>query len=140
MSAEEVQKGFEAAKKVREKAYAPYSNFLVGAAFKVGKEFYCGFNIENTSYPATICAERSAACHAFVSLQKKPAPDFLVIVTDTEYALGPCGHCLQMLTEFCSPTMPVYMANLEGIKKEAQLKELISFDSEVFKRTLDELK
>lgn len=132
----DVNEAFDLALEARKKAYAPYSKFLVGATFKLGDNFFSGFNIENSSYPASICAERAAICNMLTKSSRNVSPEFLVVVTDTEYALGPCGVCLQVLTEFCSPDMPVYNANLQGVKDKFVLGELISFNSKEFNATL----
>ncbi len=98
---------------MREKAYCPYSNYQVGAAIltKSGK-IYGGCNIENASYPATICAERTAAVKA-VSEGEKEFAAVAVAVSGT--ATGyPCGVCRQFLNEFASANMEVYLINKEG--------------------------
>lgn len=133
-----IAKAWGEATGARRKAYAPYSKFLVGACFKAasGREYFSGFNIENSSYPAGLCAERVALCHMFAELGDATVPQFLLVATDTDYALGPCGQCLQVLTEFCQPSMPVYLANLQGVQKKILLGELIRFAAEDFKKTL----
>ena len=135
---EEMKKAYTEACKAREAAYAPYSQFKVGACFKQsGKNsYFSGFNIENSSYPASMCAERVALYSMSAKLLIPPHPEFLVIVTDTDYALGPCGQCLQVMTEFCDPTMPVHTANLQGIQKTTLLKDFIQFDTRSFQKTL----
>ena len=133
-----VQTGYQRALKAFQGAYCPYSKFSVGACF-YGKEentFYTGFNIENASYPASLCAERVALSQMFAQTGKAVIPTFLVVVTDTEYALGPCGQCLQVLTEFCPPEMNIYLGNLNGIVKQTRLDGLIQFDAVKFKKTL----
>ena len=134
----EIQKAYREACTAREAAYAPYSRFRVGACFKCFHEnsYFSGFNIENASYPASICAERVALYSMTAKLRTIPLPEFLVIVTDTDYALGPCGQCLQVMTEFCAPDMPVHTANLQGIQKTTPLKDLIRFDTQQFQKTL----
>ena len=87
------------AKEVRKQAYAPYSNFLVGAAI-VGEsgKIYAGCNIENSSFGLTICAERVALYKA-VSEGVKDI-EVLALVTDTQTPVWPCGGCRQVLAEF----------------------------------------
>src|SRR4051812_5155869 len=97
-----VQKIWSEAVKAREKSYAPYSNFRVGAAFRIGETIYSGTNVENASYGACVCAERIAIFKALNEGQKKNIED-LVVVTSTKNGVAPCGLCLQVLSEFCSP-------------------------------------
>ena len=104
MSNEELIKlAFEA----REKAYAPYSNWKVGAALltKSGK-VYLGCNIENSGFTATVCAERTA----FFKAVSEGVYDFAkiaIVAGDAEKGsqgyCTPCGVCRQVLREFCDP-------------------------------------
>lgn len=104
-------------------AYAPYSKFTVGAALltKDG-QIISGANVENASYGATICAERSALCAA-VSLGHR---EFLAIglVTDCAESAWPCGVCRQVLAEF-APNMPVYSSNAAGDVEMCTVSELL---------------
>ena len=86
---------YKKAKMIRENAYAPYSNFKVGAAIlaKDGS-IYTGVNIENSSYGATICAERSAVCTA-VSLGQGNFE--AIAITSSSGEAWPCGICRQVL-------------------------------------------
>jgi homotetrameric cytidine deaminase len=92
-----------AACKVREHAYAPYSGYQVGAALRVrnSERIFTGCNVENASYGATICAERSAVVQAVADSEGAPEIEELVLVTHAPAV--PCGNCLQVLAEFCSP-------------------------------------
>lgn len=128
MAEDMVQKGYELAKKARSKAYAPYSKFLVGAAFKLEgcEDFVVGCNVENGSFGATVCAERVALWSWAANLRKEKGLEFLVLVTDTSDPVAtPCGLCLQVLGEFLSPEFPIHIANMKGIHKEVKLKELL---------------
>lgn len=89
------------AMEVRERAYAPYSKFKVGAVI-VTKEgnIYKGANIENGSYGLTVCAERVALFKAISEGEREFST--LVIYTDTDEPTYPCGACLQTLSEFVS--------------------------------------
>lgn len=99
-----------AAKEARLSAYAPYSNFLVGAAIltKTGKIF-TGCNIENASYSLTCCAERVAATSAIAQGHL----DFEALAVVTTSGAYPCGACRQFLSEF-SPDLAIVTANPHG--------------------------
>ena len=83
----------------REQAYAPYSNFLVGAALltKSG-QIFSGCNIENISLGLTLCAERSAAAAAVQAGQRGFVA--IALAADTRVPVAPCGACRQFLAEF----------------------------------------
>lgn len=93
-----------------QRAYAPYSNYLVGAAL-LGKDgtVFSGCNVENASYPAGICGERTALVKAI----SEGAREFDAIVVATKNAGSPCGICRQMMYEF-APTMRVVLVDFEG--------------------------
>ena len=122
------QKLFESALNAREMAYAPYSNFLVGAAIKVkgNDNIYSGCNVENISYGGTICAERTAAVKA-VSENQKPYFEEMALVTDAENFDSPCGICRQFLSEFSDENTVVHLCNLKGIQKTVKFQELLPF-------------
>lgn len=92
----------DAARSAREKAYAPYSRFRVGAAVSVRAGIVVGCNVENASYGLTICAERSAIFAAVVCGDQRV--DRIAISADSPDGgaanLVPCGACLQVLSEF----------------------------------------
>lgn len=122
----EVLSAFELASNVQNNAHAPYSNFQVGAAIKIKnhKDVVVGCNVENASYGATVCAERVAITSS-VAKYGKPEFEFLVVVTNTDPAIGPCALCLQVISEFCSSDMPIYFANRNGIQKKILFKDLL---------------
>lgn len=104
----------DAAWEVREKAYAPYSKFAVGAAlFGADGIVYRGCNVENLSYGLTICAERSAICQAIAAGCRSFAG--LAVVADTTEPISPCGACRQFLAEFGD--LPVIMATRSKSEK-----------------------
>lgn len=102
----------ELAKGARERAYAPYSHFPVGAAL-LGRSgrVYTGCNVENASYPAGICAERCAVAKAVSEGEREFSA--IAVVGDTEGPCAPCGICRQVLAEF-GPDIQVIMTNLKG--------------------------
>ena len=112
----------EAALAARERAYAPYSKFLVGAAVRAESgKIYTGCNIENASYGLTVCAERNALFSAVGAGERKFTA--LCVVGDTEEPISPCGACRQVMAEFKVPR--IILANLKGDVKEYTLEELL---------------
>lgn len=93
-------------------AYAPYSNYHVGACVvtKDGKTFL-GANIENASYGATNCGERSAIFAAYSNGYRKEDIESIAIVTDGHRIGAPCGICRQVLSELLSDQTPIYLSN-----------------------------
>ena len=107
----------------RERAYAPYSKFAVGAALLGDSgEIYAGCNVENVSLGLTICAERSAivaaiqaGCREFVGM---------AVVADTDNPISPCGACRQFLAEF-NPDIPIFAAGRNGVAQSWRLSDLL---------------
>lgn len=122
-----VEMAFKNAIQVQNKAHAPYSNFHVGAALKVkgSDKVYYGCNVENASYGATVCAERTAF-QTSIADNGKQDYEFLIVVTNTNPAIGPCGLCLQVISEFCAPDFPIYLANPQGIQRKILFKDLLA--------------
>lgn len=97
---------------MKERAYAPYSNFSVGAAVQTGSgTIIGGFNIENASFGATNCAERTAIFSALQQGEKEIKA--LAVVGDSDNYTYPCGICRQVMVEFCDGEMPVIIARGE---------------------------
>lgn len=102
----------EEAFKAMENSYAPYSNYHVGAAVltKDGKVFW-GANIENASFGATNCGERSAIFAAYSNGYRKDTIEALAIVSDGDRIAAPCGICRQVLSELITGDTPIYLSN-----------------------------
>ena len=107
---------------VRAWAYAPYSNYQVGAALLASSgKIYDGVNVENAAYPSTICAERTALVKAISEGERQ----FETLVVATENGGSPCGSCRQMLAEF-GLDLTILFVNGEGkVLQETSLKELL---------------
>lgn len=123
-SKELIEKAFEA----RKLSYSPYSNFAVGAAVlcKDGSVFV-GANVENSSYPLCMCAERNALYNAMMNGYQKKDLLALAIVADTEEACSPCGACRQVISELFPREGKIYLSNLKGAFKETNIDELLPF-------------
>ena len=123
----------DAATDVRERAFAPYSNFKVGAAVETEDgDIYTGCNVESASYGLTVCAERVAIWKGISRGVTKFGR--IAVVVDTEELTPPCGVCRQIIWEFCGD-VPVILANLHGKTETIQMGELLprAFDSKFLK-------
>lgn len=121
-----IEKAIEASKM----AYAPYSNFMVGAALQLKSgEIIMGCNVENASFGLTNCAERTALFTAIARGEKKFSK--LAIYVDREAFTAPCGACRQVIFEL-APNIEILMVNNRGEIKKTTIKELLpmSFGSE----------
>ena len=113
---------FELARKSREISYSPYSGHKVGAAIRtLDGTLYGGCNVENSSYGATVCAERVAIQKA-VSEGRTRVTDVMVI-TDATPPWPPCGMCRQVIAEFGANAV-LHTANLEGKMESFKLAEI----------------
>ncbi|MEP2781657.1 MAG: cytidine deaminase [Pseudoruegeria sp.] len=114
----------EAAKNVRAKAYAPYSNFKVGAAIRSASgKIYAGCNVENVAYPEGTCAEAGAIALMVASGETELTE--ALILADSPLPVSPCGGCRQKLAEFGTPETLVTMTNLQGNSRTMTLGELM---------------
>jgi cytidine deaminase len=113
----------EEARDARSRAYAPYSNFMVGAALVTddGKHF-SGANVENASYGLAICAERVAATTAVAAGARRI--EAVAVTGSSPAPTPPCGACRQFLYEF-NPEMTIVSEGGDGQRKEWRLSELL---------------
>lgn len=122
---------FEAAIAARNNAYAPYSNFQVGAAIRAASgEIYAGCNVENVAYPEGTCAEAGAIA-AMVAAGETEIKEILV-VAGGPFRITPCGGCRQKIAEFAKPETPIILADLGGETETGTLAEILpgSFDKD----------
>lgn len=124
------------ANQVRRNAYAPYSKFKVGSALVDNRgKIFVGCNYENSSYGATICAERNALGTMIADGGNRFKE--IVIVTNTAKGCPPCGMCLQVMAEFAENPEEtiVHLATTKSIVRTVRLSELlpVAFDSGYFK-------
>ena len=114
----------EMARQVRERAYAPYSHFPVGAAL-LGRSgrVYTGCNVENASHPLAMCAERTALTKAVSEGER----EFEAIAVITATGATPCGACRQVLREFGGPEgeLRVIVADIEGKVRTFTIADLL---------------
>ncbi|MEE1195334.1 MAG: cytidine deaminase [Lachnospiraceae bacterium] len=114
----------DAAEKAKEFAYAPYSNFRVGAALLAKNgQIFTGVNIENDSYGATNCAERTAVFKAVSEGIREF--EAIAILSDSDEIIYPCGICRQVLNEFVDDDFVVVCGNCKKEYKVYRFKELL---------------
>jgi cytidine deaminase len=117
-----------AARAAREKAYAPYSHFAVGAALldEQGR-IHAGCNIENAAYPQSQCAEASAIAHLVLAGGTRILATVVVGVAGgpDDPPVTPCGGCRQRLREFAADGSPVWAADLHGVRASFTLGQLL---------------
>ena len=124
------------ARKVRENAHAPYSNFKVGAALRAGSgTVYRGCNVENVAYPEGTCAEAGAIA-AMVAGGDTQITE-VAVIADSPKPVSPCGGCRQKIAEFADGDVKVTMATMDGIILETTVAALLpgSFDADYMSRT-----
>lgn len=112
------------AKNSADKAYAPYSNFHVGAAAITEQGTVVqGCNVENASYGLTVCAERNCIAQAIIKGEQQFTA--MVIYTEQEKLTPPCGACRQVIAEFFQPTAQIMAANHLGEQKQWTVAQLL---------------
>lgn len=111
---------------IRDKAYAPYSNFKVGAlVVDDNNNHHLGVNVENGSYGLTNCAERTAIFSGVANGMKKIQT--IVIVADTTDPVSPCGACRQVISEFSDESTTIVLSNLKRDYKIMTLDEILPY-------------
>jgi len=122
MNQDQIDTLIAAAKNVRERAYAPYSGYRVGAAVLTSDgRVFTGCNVENASYSLGVCAERNAIAAAVAA----GCDEFtgLVVVTASSPPASPCGACRQVMAEFGD--FPVVLAGLDGDERRTTVFDLL---------------
>jgi len=113
-----------AARDVREMAYAPYSNFKVGAAIRTPSgEVFQGVNVENVAYPEGTCAEAGAIAAMVAAGYSEIAE--VAVIADAPLPVTPCGGCRQKLREFAKSDVKVTMATTAGETLVMTMGELL---------------
>ena len=120
-----VDRMIASARAIRAKAYAPYSGFHVGAVLLAGDAIFAAVNVENASYPMSVCAERNAVAMA-VAAGAASSARAVAVVTDAETPTPPCGGCRQVLHEFGGAGMAVIAESADGsVRTVWSLDELL---------------
>jgi len=110
------------ARSAMDRAYAPYSGFHVGAAILAGGRIFTGENIENASYPVSVCAERNAVARMIDAGERRI--DLVAVVTAADTPTPPCGACRQVLWEFGRGAL-VVAETTDGQRRQWALEDLL---------------
>ncbi len=117
---------FDLAKQAATNAYAPYSQFKVGAAILSNSgKLYSGCNVENVSYPVGTCAETGAIAAMICGGDTQIAT--ILIYADSPNLISPCGACRQRIIEFATPETKILLASPSGVQKTLSVSELLPF-------------
>ena len=131
---ENLLEAFDAACETADKAYAPYSRYKVGCALRLGSgKIVTGCNVENASYGATICAERTAIVSAVAAYGADRLDiQSVILVTQGPKPAPPCGMCLQVFQEFLRPETFIWLCTRDKKVLRVTLDDLlpIRFDPE----------
>lgn len=113
-----------AAVAIRERAYAPYSGYKVGAAIRAANgKIYTGVNVENAAYPEGVCAEAGAISAMIADGETKVTE--VAVAANPGDTVTPCGGCRQKLREFAKPETKIYGCDPEGIREVFTLTGLL---------------
>lgn len=114
----------DAASKVRENAYAPYSRFKVGAAVRAASgAIYSGCNVENVAYPEGTCAEAGAIAAMVAAGETRIAE--VVVIADSPEPVPPCGGCRQKIAEFAGQDVTVTLCTTDGKSRSMTVADLL---------------
>ena len=114
----------EEAARIRELAYAPYSNFIVGAALRSGAgRVYSGCNVENVAYPEGTCAEAGAIAAMIAGGDTEIME--ITVIADSPHPVTPCGGCRQKLAEFSGRDVVITMATTDGQEMTLTMAEVL---------------
>lgn len=126
----------DAARRVRENAYVPYSHFKVGAALRTPSgAVYVGCNVENAAYPEGTCAEAGAIAAMVAGGETEIAEAY--VIADSPHPVAPCGGCRQKLAEFGRAGTKVTLATLDGQLEQTTVGALLpgAFSAEYMEST-----
>ena len=114
----------EAATAVRERAYAPYSRFKVGAALRsTSGAIHVGCNVENVAYPEGTCAEAGAIAAMIAAGDARIAE--VCVIADSPEPVPPCGGCRQKIAEFAAPDVIVTLCTTDGKSRSLTVADLL---------------
>lgn len=121
---ERVKEMIALAQQAMSKAYAPYSNFPVGAVLRgANGKLYVGCNIENAAYPQSQCAEASAIGAMIIDGERQIVE--ALVMGQGEELIAPCGGCRQRLREFAAPSVEVHLCDGSGVKETTTIAALL---------------
>lgn len=139
LAAELLEKLIDEAKKAQKKSHSPYSGYKIGASVLTASgDIFSGANVENSSYGATVCAERVAIWSAVTdidTIQKNYFIDVICVVSASPEAWPPCGMCRQVISEFAHKDTVVITQGTKGPAKSYKFSELFpeSFSADFLK-------
>jgi len=112
------------ARAVMGRAYAPYSRFRVGAVVRgANGKLYAGCNVENAAFPQGICAEVAAIAAMAADGERRIAE--VLVMSEGDVLIAPCGGCRQHLREFAGDATPVYLCDPAGVRRTVTMGELL---------------
>ncbi len=119
-----IEEMIEAARRAMDRAYAPYSNFPVGAVVRgESGRLYAGCNVENSAYPQGWCAEASAIAAMVVAGERRIIE--VAVMGRGEALVTPCGGCRQKLREFADDQVAIHVCGPQGLRRSVTLGELL---------------